>query len=170
MGETFLARVVFGRSVAYQRVRIHDHGYMPFQPCNSGMTPNGDIYITGGASPDYSMEFGPARAFFIHEMAHVWQKQNGILNPIWSAIGNTLRHGFIYSRAYRCTLRPAYDLLDYRIEQQASIVADYYRTFILGIGPRNDLLQNNETGEALKSLFLAVLKKFLDDPSYGRAH
>ncbi len=32
---------------------------------------------------------------FIHEMVHVWQKHNGVLNPIMSAIGNSIRHGFL---------------------------------------------------------------------------
>ena len=65
------------------------------------MTPNGEIYISGEAVPDYALANVFAKALFLHEMVHVWQKQSGVLNPIWSAVGNSLRHGFMYSRAYR---------------------------------------------------------------------
>ena len=170
MNEIFLAQLVFSGSIDYDRVRIHDHKYMPFQPGSSGMTPDGEIYLEGLSSLDYAV--GPVflRAIFIHEMVHVWQKQAGVLNPIWSAIGNSLRNGFRYSRAYRYTLDPSRDLLDYRMEQQAQIVEDYYWLFILGFHPPSRFLSNTQVGEDLKQLYAAVLKKFLDNPSYAKSN
>ena len=88
MNEVFLAQLVFARSIDYGNVKVHDHKYMPFQPGYSGMTPNGEIYMEGLGSPDYALEPVGLKAIFIHEMVHVWQKQNGVLNPLWSAIGN----------------------------------------------------------------------------------
>lgn len=169
MNEMFLAQLVFRRSIDYHRVRVHDHGYVPFQPGRSGMTPNGEIYMKGLPSNDYAEDPQQLKALFIHEMVHVWQEQNRVLNPIRSAIGNALRHGLIYSRAYRYTLDPGRDLLDYRIEQQAQIVEDYYRVFILGQRPRSGFVQNKEKGEDLKPLYLAVLEKFIENPSYAKS-
>lgn len=169
MNEVFLAKLVFVGSIAYHRVRIHSHGYVPFQPGDSGMTPNGEIYLKGISSPDFALDARPLKGIFIHEMAHVWQRQNGVLCPTWSAIGNSLRHGFRYTRAYRYTLNPSLDLLDYRMEQQAQIIEDYYWLFILGRNPPRPFVQNQETGDSLKQLYLAVLKQFLDNPGYAKS-
>ena len=83
-GEIALAKKIFKGSIAYERVRIHDEAYVFFQPNNSGMTPNGEIYVTGGCPADYSTAESHFRAFFIHEMTHVWQFQLDVLNK-WRA-------------------------------------------------------------------------------------
>ena len=58
--------------------------------------------------------------------------------------------------------------MDYRIEQQASIVTDYYWILILGRDSPYDFVQNAEAAQDLKRLYLVVLKKFLDNPSYAK--
>ena len=167
--EARLASEIFQFSVEYSRVKIHAHKHRFFQPRNSGMTPDGQIYTHGIAvSQDYALDSPDLQSFFVHEMVHVWQKQNGVLNPVWSAIGNSLRHGFMYSRAYNYNLASGADLLDYRIEQQAQIVEDFFRIKVLKIGPKGSHLQNEETGDELDKLFVSVLGKFLKNPEYAR--
>ncbi len=171
VNEIQLAKWVYGDSIKYDQVIIYDEKYAFFQPNDSGMTPNGNIYIHGITSSDFGSLATRSilRGFFIHEMAHVWQKQNSILNPIVSAIANSLRHAFFYTEAYKYTLRDGNDLLDYRMEQQAQIIEDYVRIVKLNLLPKSFFLQNKETDMRLLGLYTAVLSKFLSDPSYPKA-
>ena len=52
-GEIKLAKPIFKDSIDYSLVRVHDEKYIFFQPGNSGMTPNGEIYVDGAYSADY---------------------------------------------------------------------------------------------------------------------
>jgi len=167
--EIELARKIFGASIKYDDVSIYNKKFAFFQPDNSGMTPNGSIYIDSkeiisdyGLSTIASFE----KAFFIHEMTHVWQKQNKVLNPIASAIANSLRHAFFYSEAYKYTLEKNKDLLDYRMEQQAQIIEDYARIQFLHTNPNPNFISNRGTKEQIVGLFNSVLAKFLISPSY----
>jgi len=159
---------IYGDSIKYDQVKIFDEKYAFFQPDNSGMTPNGNIYIHGATSSDFgaSTERAILKAFFIHEMAHVWQKQNNVLNPIASAIANSIRHAFFYGEAYKYTLKDSVDLLEYRMEQQAQIIEDYTRITKLNLLPKPSFLQNKVTGKPLLKLYNSVLTKFFNDPSY----
>ena len=80
-GETALAKRLFKDSLDYTKVKIHNKKYVFVQPDNSGMTPNGEIYVSGSETykNDYAKEVSRLRGFFIHEMAHVWQYQLNIL-------------------------------------------------------------------------------------------
>jgi hypothetical protein len=155
-GEIQLARQVFGDSIDYAAVKIHDKPYLPLlplQPKNSGMTPNGEIYTRDSYSPDYSRENLYTRAFFIHEMTHVWQYQNKVLHPAAEAVKLNLKHKFNYAAAYDFQLDKSKDLVRYDMEQQAAIVQEYF------------LLKHRK---ADATQYEAVLKKFLDNPSYAR--
>jgi hypothetical protein len=164
-GEELLAREVYQNSVDYTKVKIHDGGYIWFQPDDSGMTPNGEIYVTGTAySTDYARASNGLKSFFIHEMCHVWQYQTGILNPILSALGEQLRNSFDYSKAYPYTLTKDKDLLDYGMEQQAAIVADYFQVLKRGLG-FSRYNQNTEGLDEKKNLLRRVLTNFIKDPS-----
>lgn len=46
-GEVVLAKRVFKDSIDYTKVKIHNKKYIVVQPNNSGMTPNGEIYVSG---------------------------------------------------------------------------------------------------------------------------
>ncbi len=113
-GEMKLAKDVFGSSIELTRVRIHDEKYIFFQPNNSGMTPNGEIYVHGVYRADYSGADADLQAFFIHEMVHVWQHQTGVLKAgvIGSAIIEMIGHVGDYGAAYSYTLDGAKDLTD----------------------------------------------------------
>jgi hypothetical protein len=58
-GEIELASLLFRDAIDYRRVRIHARRYMPFQPKNCCMTPNGSMYFHHSCFlDDYS--YGPA--------------------------------------------------------------------------------------------------------------
>lgn len=168
LNERNLASKVFGSSIVYIDVKIYHEKYAFFQPNGSGMTPNGNIYIDGKIIKNYGSPIVDPRlkAFFIHEMVHVWQKHNGVLNPLVSAIANSIRHGFNYNKAYKYTLDAKKDLLDYRIEQQAQIIEDYIRVLYLDIDRREEYLQNERSETEIDELYQSVLSKFLSNPAY----
>jgi len=169
LNEINFARKVFGGSILYINVKIYNEKYAFFQPDYSGMTPNGNIYIHGEVIGDYGKTtISPdSKAFFIHEMVHVWQKHNGVLNPIVSAIANSIRHGFNYNKAYEYTLDTEKDLLDYRMEQQAQIIEDWVRVTLLDWPIREGYLQNEEADGELRKLYESVLKRFIENPSFA---
>ena len=70
--------------------------------------------MAGGWSDDFAKEPLSRQAFFIHEMAHVWQAQKGgrFYLPL-------MRHPFC---RYRFELKPGKPFSRYGIEQQAEIV------------------------------------------------
>jgi hypothetical protein len=152
-GEIDLAKTLFGDAIDYTQVKIFKIKYMPFQGKNVSMAPNGHIYFNNNYREDFSKENTHLQAHFIHEMTHVWQYQNHILNPKRAFAKELLQHKFKYAAAYSYTLDQNKDLLDYGMEQQATIVQDYFH-----------LTQKNP--DQAKS-YEAVLKKFLKDPTYG---
>ncbi|MCY0725611.1 hypothetical protein OVW19_28140, partial [Klebsiella pneumoniae] len=73
-----------------------------------------------------------------------------------------------YAKAYPYTLDGARDLTEYGIEQQASIVEDWFLMRVHGLAPGR--LENPpETTKARDALFKAVLASFLADPTYARS-
>jgi hypothetical protein len=109
-------------------------------------------------------------------MVHVWQYQNGILSAgvIGSAILEMIGTGGDYSSAYPYVLDEGRDLTDYNLEQQASIVEDWFRLTRLGLQPRRARLPYSRTcgatapaGTPTRALYEKVLRRFLRDPTYG---
>ncbi len=169
MNERALAETVFQNALDYERVRIHDERYIFFQPTNVLMTPNGRIYAPGRMfRTDYAVETLNYRELFIHEMAHVWQFQTGVLNPKLSGIFEFVKNGFDYRKAYDYVLESERDLIEYGMEQQAAIIADFYlvekcdETF----GRFNS---NGETFERTRELLNEVLANFIANPNYARS-
>ena len=170
-GEISLAQRIYKTAINYGKVKIHDEKYMVFQPDHSGMTPNGEIYVsgTGTYTADYSTSpSADLRSFFIHEMAHVWQYQLNILSPIGSAIAESFRHFFNYAKAYEYELVTGKDLLDYRIEQQAQIIQDYYLWFLEASQPRQTLYLNKGPSSTFLPLYHQVLARFMANPGYAK--
>lgn len=138
------------------------------------MTPNGEIYVDGIYSADYSGEPGPRQGFFIHEMTHVWQYQIGVLSlgVIGSAIMEFIGRVGDYTSAYPYVLDTSKDLTDYNLEQQAAIVEDYLRVTVLGLQRRRaraPYRRVNHPGQQptwSRDLYEAVLRRFLRDPTY----
>lgn len=166
IGERKMAREIYGKSIRYSEVKIHHGKFFFTQPPDSGMTPHGAIYASDTAyHDDYSKESASTQGFFIHEMGHVWQYQNGVLNPIWSALKIQISHSFNYGAAYAYRLDAGKTLINYNMEQQASILEDYFRVVLRDIGFRDDrILNDNKTLEEKIELLKIVLADFLDDP------
>lgn len=158
-GEMKLARSVFGDSIDYGTVRVSPEkfGGMDFLPEGTAMAPNGNLFMPGCYCNDYSAKDIYTQGLFIHEMTHVWQYQNKVLAPIVEAAKLNVKYKFNYNAAYAYALDAKKDLLDYNMEQQASIVQDY---FVLKHKPVHDV------GE--KQLFEKVLKNFIADPAYAK--
>lgn len=166
-GEVALAKSVFGDSVDYSTVKISDGKFVGFHPEGTAMAPNGNLYMYGCYHADYSQQSVMTQSLFIHEMTHVWQYQNKILAPIAEAVKLNIKHKFNYTAAYNYTLDGKKDLLDYNMEQQASIVQDYFMLKICGMQGHRGHCQNICSDRAKITLLEKTLAKFLQNPSYA---
>lgn len=151
--EIAMAASLFGDSIDYARVRIHPRRYMPLQPKNCCMTPNGSMYFHRSCFlPDYSRADPPAVHWFIHEMAHVWQHQLGYAVRLRGAVRVRLSYGY--------DLAPNKTLADYNMEAQGDLLADYFA--LKHLGSPAVVRQQRYAGSL--SLYEEVLKGFLADP------
>jgi len=74
--------------------------------------------------PDFSANTADTWTF-VHEFGHVWQFRYGT-HPVSGWVRNVMRHPVNYGLNYYYDLMKSDDYYDYNIEQQASIVADYW--------------------------------------------
>jgi len=129
LGEIAMARRVFGDSIVYSRVWIHCDSYFPFglQSPAYAMAPNGELWFRKeGYNPDFSSSdvLDQSKHVFIHELGHVWQHQHGQ----WVRTRGLFSWAADYFyKLDRCKLT------DYPIEQQASIIADYWLIIVYGM-------------------------------------
>lgn len=67
------------------------------------------------------------KIFFVHEMTHVWQYQLGY-SPFLNGIIIALKGGYINNKAYEypSKVQSNQGLSDFNMEQQGSIIADYF--------------------------------------------
>jgi hypothetical protein len=118
-GELRYAMEIFGSSLDYKQVLIHNTKAYFFQPSDTAITPNGEIYFPADSyKSDFSFNTQDA-TWLIHELTHVWQYQRGMWVRTRGVLYRNYRYGDLESAQ-----RP---FLSYGIEQQASIVADYFR-------------------------------------------
>jgi hypothetical protein len=113
--ERDLAQSVFGGAIDLDAVRINNRKWWPLQPRNVTMAPDGAIWFhpKGGLYCDcFGDASVSAQALLVHELVHVWQRQQGIFLPL-------ARHPFC---RYDYSLKPGWPLRRYGIEQQAEIV------------------------------------------------
>src|SRR5262249_39596036 len=166
-GERALLQPLFRDSLSYDKIQVID-GKFPFQPNNVYMTPRGNIYAPGEL---FEADFSAAtvspwrQAVFVHEITHVWQFENG-MDLIAQGFSAFAKAGGAYERAYPYTLAHGRDLIDYGMEQQASIVEDYYLMTKLHRSPQR--IENRVDGGPRDALYAAVLEKFLHDARYAR--
>ncbi|OHC93524.1 MAG: vgr related protein [Sphingomonadales bacterium RIFCSPLOWO2_12_FULL_63_15] len=115
--EIALAHAMFGRAIVYDRVRVHNRKWWPFQPSRVTMAPDGHLWFApqGGLfCADFCESPLPIKAHFIHEMTHVWQAQRS--GKWWLPL---MRHPFC---RYDYMVLPGKPFAHYGIEQQAEIV------------------------------------------------
>lgn len=66
-----MASLLFRDAIDYRCVRIHRRRYMPFQPKNCAMTPNGHMYFHALCFlDDYAQASLANQHWFIHEMVN----------------------------------------------------------------------------------------------------
>jgi hypothetical protein len=167
-GEIALARTVFGDSIEYGTVYVSDSKFTGFHPEGVAMAPNGNLFMPGCYSDDYSAERVYTQSLFIHEMTHVWQYQNKVLAPMVEAIKLNVKFAFNYLAAYNYTLDGKKDLVDYNMEQQASIVQDWFAQKHGAFNPLYSSCQNKCTDAERQDLFDKILAKFVSNPEYAR--
>lgn len=169
-GEIELLAPIFGAGVDTALVRVAPAKFVRFQDDYTYMTPSNTIYAPGDLFRDdfSAAEIDPyLQGVFVHEVAHVWQHQNGMDLIAAGLITFAGTHGD-YAKAYPYTLDAARDLTEYGIEQQASIVEDWFLMQVHGLAPGR--LENPpETSRARDVLYKAVLASFLADPTYARS-
>lgn len=117
-GEMAAARAVFGEAINWGRVRLFPHGFTPFQPKRTAVTPFGAIHFRPeDFLPDFSTRWSDM-AWLVHELTHVWQHQAGV----WVIPRGLWERRYMYG-----VLDPARPFRRYGIEQQAAIVEDWFR-------------------------------------------
>lgn len=168
-GEITLAKSVFGDSIDYTTVKVSDGRYLPTQPFNTAMTSlDGKLYMNNLYRADYATESAEDKGLFIHEMTHVWQGQNKVMNQVAAVAGLMLKHNFNYNAAYPFLLDAGKDLTDYGLEQQASIVQEYYIVKRAGMASHRRHCENTCSNDEKIKLYEKVLEKFLKNPGYAR--
>jgi hypothetical protein len=167
VAELALLRPIYRDSVDYASVRVIDDHFTPFQPDTVYMTPEGSIYAPGDLWRD---DFAAAsvdpytQAVFVHELAHVWQFQNG-MDMIAEGMVALARGRGDYEKAYAYTLTPGADLLDFGMEQQASILEDRFLIAVYALAPTR---MDNAAAADRDALYAAVLARFDVDATYAR--
>jgi hypothetical protein len=153
-GEIAMASLLFRDAIDYQRVRIHSRRYMPFQPKNCAMTPNGHLYFHASCFlDDYAKASVTNQHWFLHEMVHVWQHQLGY--PV------RLRGAVRIGLPYHYDLHEDATLADYNMEAQGDLLADYFVLKFLG---QPEAMRQRRYQHDL-ALYERVLALFLADPA-----
>ena len=123
-GEKKIVRFVFGETLPYwsQLITTND--------ANRGGANNSITYkdIPHYSNQIWCVDFSANSAdtwTFVHELGHVWQYKYAT-HPIDGWMENVMRHPVHYELNYPYDLMKSDDFYDYNIEQQASIVADYW--------------------------------------------
>jgi hypothetical protein len=148
-----MASLLFRDAIDYRRVRIHPRRYMPFQPKNCAMTPNGSMYFHRSCFlPDYTRGDPAVVHWFVHEMVHVWQHQLGYPVRLRGAIRLGLPYGY--------TLHADATLADYNMEAQGDLLADYFALTFL----RKPQAMRERRYAGMQALYETVLARFLADP------
>lgn len=160
IGEIALAKTLYGYSILYHLVWVHRESYLPFnlQPVNVAMTPNGEMWFREDTySPDFSLETRlDKKHLFMHEMMHVWQAQKGMFVRTRGLFSSVADYSYSLDKV---------DLLHYGLEQQASIVSDYWLLQFYGFEkykflPKYRDINSNEPVYSLLQKYKTVLKGF----------
>lgn len=112
-GEIALGRTMFGDEIDWPRVRVVQ---VPKRLGFAAMVPLGKsiLFSKWRARRDFSRAPATEQAWFIHELAHVWQARRGVVLAL-AKIGALGRSAYSYKAKEDARLR------DYNIEGQAEI-------------------------------------------------
>jgi len=123
--EVQILRPIFINTLQYDSIvcKINEAG---IGGAANSITPAGVAYFSKLIyCPDFSKTNAADQCVFVHEIVHVWQWGHGTY-PVYSAIGLFLQTAAAYANAYPYDLAPGKKFNDFNLEQQASIVADYW--------------------------------------------
>ena len=127
-GEVNIAKKVFHDLINYNEVIIFNIPYLPWQPKDILMAPNGRLFVSQEVfAEDYSQCSIAMQGVFIHEITHVLQYQKHM---------NVVARGFVLQSAYYLSFKMydpyKYKLIEgkifeqYNIEQQGDIARDIF--------------------------------------------
>lgn len=154
-GEIDMLKNIFANSIKYDIVKIYKDRYIPFQNKNIALSPNGNIYFDEQHhQDDFSISSNAHKMWFVHEMTHVWQHQNGfklIRNALKLSLKGQYKNKSAYCYDYECKL---YEFCSLNFEQQATIIEHYFGAKYLKIKKYTDILDYLES----------VLCDFLKNP------
>lgn len=111
-GEIELGRVMFADEIAWARVRLAQApqlGFGAMAPLKYTL-----VFSHWRAARDFSAVSAPEQAWFIHELAHIWQAAQGTILAL-------AKLGALGKRAYAYAPKPGALLTHYNIERQAEI-------------------------------------------------
>lgn len=181
-GERQLCEMIFRNSIPTGMVRIIKRtvgygGFTPFHNINASGSSYKPDYI--GADllrpPDAS-----GAHWFVHELAHVWQYFVGMPKAPMFFRGRRIARRMLKRKKDSIDLNTYYgsaalydyvidrsgpDLLDFSLEQQAEIIADYFAWTLWSLPPAFGW--PNWPTPTVNQL-LDVLSEFCQDPSYPR--
>ncbi|MDN5511828.1 type IV secretion protein Rhs [Acinetobacter sp.] len=113
-GERRLAESVFGPHLQLDAICIVAHRAVLK---NYAISPNGHIYFNPkNWCEDFSKMSLGKQSWFIHELTHVWQIQQGV----------AVVRKALFDRKYHYVLEQGKQFLQYGVEQQAQMVQDYF--------------------------------------------
>lgn len=166
-------KVGFGGFTPFAKINVDEGRYRPDYVGNDLLKPSNIEALTGAAAAEDAH-------WFVHELAHVWQyfvgmpkapmffksRRDGrrLLRQRTGTIDLDTYNGNIALYAYRID-RPGLDLLDFNLEHQCEIIADYFALTLWDLRP--DFGWSDWPIPTVEQL-LAVLSKFNQDPSYPR--
>ena len=119
------------------------------------------LFSTHVICADFSKTIDAYQWIFVHELSHVWQWYHGI-NKVWGGIvagAPQIVNGKTYEDAYPYSLRTNTRFMAYNIEQQASIIADYWYFVTKSQLPPKNILRNIDANINVSD-YDSVIKEF----------
>lgn len=137
-GEKRIGMQVFKQTIPYDKILISDGlggGDRPFTvPTNMPLSvlfnvKGGKYVIHAGENGFYGLSsdrIPEDRYLLIHELTHIWQGEHSP-NHTWAYVLEALDEQIYFDDPYKYDINDLKDWDDWRIEQQASIVEDWYK-------------------------------------------
>ena len=152
LGEITLAQTVYQNSFNYDKIFIHKGRLIPlFQNEKIAMSPFGTMHFPPALYvDDFSTASITKQHLFIHEMAHVWQYQLGLMTWLDGAIlgmKGGYRGNACYAYSDRVGVCQRFN--QFNMEQQADLIADWF------------IFKNTQNNPQVKM----IMSEFISNPS-----
>ena len=162
-GERRLLYSIFGDQLDYFKIRVNNHVIKDYL----GVSVHGTISFSP-KSYDAISDFSQAnvsvedKSWLVHEATHVWQEQKLKDYHPGKAIGEQVKYG---EEANDYIPDPNLKLSDYRYEQQAKIVQDYY--LMLNKGKvRENKNPANPRGPRVVQEYRWIVRRVIPEPLF----